>query len=225
MELGTGVVLFTPHGSGEERPDGALIIKFPWWRAPGTVGRLTIEGRRLDAPAPPLQAHIPEGYGEAGFQATGIIFPTEGCWQVTGRAGDAELTFVTLVMKIPFDLARATRLPEGLRYNGVRFDSLPAVQLVYGSPTITGELVVETTPGFPENLQAFLGLVKQSASVNGRPATCEQSQAELSQPAPGQTDAGALWWLADGFRYRLIHTGLSLSCHELIPIAESLSFR
>ncbi len=60
---------------------------------------MVIEGRRLDAPAPSLRAHVPEGYGETGFQSTAIDFPSEGCWEVTGRAGAASLTFVTLVVK------------------------------------------------------------------------------------------------------------------------------
>lgn len=78
-------------------PDGSLgQIKWAWYRyAPG---RLTIEGRRLDAPAPPLRAWIPDGYGDRGFQVSGLIFPTAGCWKVTGRVGDASLTFVTLVL-------------------------------------------------------------------------------------------------------------------------------
>ncbi len=50
-------------------------------------------------PAPPLRADIPEGYGLSGFQASGVIFPTEGCWEVTGRVGNVSLTFVTLVVK------------------------------------------------------------------------------------------------------------------------------
>lgn len=79
-------------------------MKFPWWRAPDVEGALTIEGRRLDADAPPdappLRAQIPDGYGQR-FQASGIIFPTEGCWEVTARSGDAELTFITKVVKVP----------------------------------------------------------------------------------------------------------------------------
>jgi hypothetical protein len=62
------------------------------------TGKLRIEGRRLDGPAPPLTADVPDGYGDAGFQASGIDFPTEGCWEVTGRVGSASLTFVTLVV-------------------------------------------------------------------------------------------------------------------------------
>jgi hypothetical protein len=60
-------------------------MKVGWWRT--TPGKLTIDGRRLDAPAPPLKASIPDGYGPTGFQATGITFPTEGCWEITARVG------------------------------------------------------------------------------------------------------------------------------------------
>lgn len=87
----SNIVVKTPE------PDGSIDAKFGWWR--GVPGTLTIEGRRLDATAPPLRSSVPEGYGEQGFQATGIIFPTEGCWEVTGHVGNASLTFVTLVLK------------------------------------------------------------------------------------------------------------------------------
>jgi hypothetical protein len=94
-----GKVVFKPGGPGSAVPeDGALAMKFWWWRL--VRGRLTIEGRRLDNPAPPLRSIIPDGYGEIGFQATGLVFPTPGCWEVTGRIGDKSLTFVTLVVKI-----------------------------------------------------------------------------------------------------------------------------
>jgi hypothetical protein len=77
--------------------DGSIEIKVPWWR--GVSGRLTIIGRRLDATAPPLSAWIPTGYGRKGFQSTAITFPTPGCWEVTGRVGDARLTFVSLIVE------------------------------------------------------------------------------------------------------------------------------
>jgi len=63
------------------------------------AGKLRIEGSRLDASAPPLVGHVPDGYGDSGFQSSGITFPTEGCWQVTGRVGEASLTFVVLVLR------------------------------------------------------------------------------------------------------------------------------
>jgi hypothetical protein len=77
--------------------DGSISWKLGWWRiAPGT---LAITGRRLDAPAPALGASVPEGYGTHGFQASGVDFPTEGCWEVTGTIDDGQLTFVAFVLK------------------------------------------------------------------------------------------------------------------------------
>lgn len=77
--------------------DGSLSTKFGWWRV--TPGTLAISGRRLDAPAPPLRADVPEGYGSSGFQASGVFFPTEGCWEITGIVGIATLSFVTFVRR------------------------------------------------------------------------------------------------------------------------------
>ena len=93
-----GTVVFRPGGPGFVTPDGALGMKFGWQR--GVVGQLTIEGRRIDSDAPPLRSEVPSGYGSSGFQSTYIIFPTPGCWEVTGRVGDASITFVTSVVKI-----------------------------------------------------------------------------------------------------------------------------
>jgi hypothetical protein len=33
-----------------------------------------------------------------GFQATSLVFPTPGCWEVTGRIGDKSLAFVIAVV-------------------------------------------------------------------------------------------------------------------------------
>jgi len=93
-----GEVVFRPGGPGFITNDGALGMKFPWQR--GVRGRLTIEGRRLDGDAPPLRSEVNNGYGDIGFQATYVIFPTPGCWEVTGRVADASVTFITRVVKI-----------------------------------------------------------------------------------------------------------------------------
>jgi cytochrome c2 len=68
--------------------------KVLWIRPQGTD--LVISGRRLDGAAPPLQADIPCCY-PTGFQATGLTFPTAGCWEVTAQAGEHTLRFVTEV--------------------------------------------------------------------------------------------------------------------------------
>ena len=95
-----GDVIMTRDDVG---PDGRLGMKFGWYRL--TNGYLTITGRRLDAPAPPASGlTFPGGYGLTGFNASGVIFPTEGCWQVTGRVGRVALTFVTFVIKGHCDL-------------------------------------------------------------------------------------------------------------------------
>ena len=95
-----GVVIITPDNV---QPDGQLGMKFGWYRL--TSGYLTITGRRLDAPAPPASGlTFPGAYGLTGFNASGVVFPTEGCWQVTGRVGGAALTFVTFVIKGRCDL-------------------------------------------------------------------------------------------------------------------------
>ncbi len=93
-----GRVIFKPGGEGFILEDGSLSMKWMWWR--GVRGKLTIEGRRLDATGPQLRSVIPEGYGDTGFQASGLTFPTEGCWEVTGKVGESSLTFLTLVVRI-----------------------------------------------------------------------------------------------------------------------------
>jgi hypothetical protein len=90
-------VVFRPGGPGFVLPDGALQMKFPWWRK--AQDKLTITGRRLDANAPPLRADIGES-SNIHMVPTYIIFPTVGCWEVTGKVGDTSLVFVTRVVKI-----------------------------------------------------------------------------------------------------------------------------
>jgi hypothetical protein len=70
-------------------------VKFPWWRV--AHGTLTVTTRRLDAPSAPLAADVPGGYGDTGFQVSGLNFPAAGCWQVSGAIGAGALTFVVNV--------------------------------------------------------------------------------------------------------------------------------
>lgn len=85
--------------------DGTIRAKVGWWVR--DLAKLSIVGKRLDRPAPPLRAFIPSGYGPSydigaslGFQPTGLTFPTVGCWRVVGKAGTARLTFVVKVTKL-----------------------------------------------------------------------------------------------------------------------------
>ena len=61
---------------------------------------LALEGRRLDAPAPPLDAApannaYHDDYGS--FIMTGGSIPTEGCWEFTAHYKGAELMYVVWV--------------------------------------------------------------------------------------------------------------------------------
>jgi hypothetical protein len=69
-------------------------IKVGWFRPAGAT--LEITGRRLVGHAPPLEAHVPCCY-PTRFQATGLYFPTQGCWEVTAKAAESELVFVVRV--------------------------------------------------------------------------------------------------------------------------------
>jgi hypothetical protein len=77
-----------PFRAGEEGN------KVGWFRPAGA--ELTISGRRLDGEAPPLQAEATCCY-PTRFQASGVYFPTEGCWEVTAEAEDRKLWFVVWV--------------------------------------------------------------------------------------------------------------------------------
>jgi hypothetical protein len=87
--------------AGRRYADG---IKVGWRKPSGTT--LSVAGRRLDGDAPPLEAEIPDGYAGT-FQASGLIFPTGGCWEVEAQAGESTLTFVNYVYP------RAFKPPEG----------------------------------------------------------------------------------------------------------------
>lgn len=93
-----GKFVFVPGGAGFTDRDGALGIKFGWFRhKPGT---LHVGGRRLDADAPPARAYMSDGYGNEGFQPVYLVFPTPGCWEITGGVGEARLSFVLRVERI-----------------------------------------------------------------------------------------------------------------------------
>jgi hypothetical protein len=77
--------------------DGSIGWKLGWWRI--DPGKLSISGQRLDAAAPALRAEVSDDYGDEGFVPSGVHFPSEGCWEVTGTLGNDSLTFVTLVLR------------------------------------------------------------------------------------------------------------------------------
>jgi len=74
--------------------------KFPVW--PLAAGRVSATAPRLDAPTPPgftSDFGTPEVASSLGFIASGLAFPSGGCWEVTYRVGEARLTFVVDVRR------------------------------------------------------------------------------------------------------------------------------
>jgi hypothetical protein len=69
-------------------------IKVGWFRPAGA--ELVITGQRLDGNGPSLEAEVPCCY-PTRFQDSGLYFPTEGCWKVTAKAADKELSFVVWI--------------------------------------------------------------------------------------------------------------------------------
>jgi hypothetical protein len=93
-----GRVVFEPGGPGFIEDDGSLGMKWAWERF--IEGPLSVGGRRLDGEAPPARSYIPFGYGNLGFQSTYLVFPTPGCWEITGGVAGRSLSFIVLVEKI-----------------------------------------------------------------------------------------------------------------------------
>lgn len=84
-------------GGYAEEVAGGIRVKVGWWR--GIEGQLSVSGRRVDAEAPELSVDVPDGYGDSGLQPTGLTFPTEGCWEITGSIADELVTFRVLVVR------------------------------------------------------------------------------------------------------------------------------
>jgi hypothetical protein len=57
-------------------------------------GELRVVGQRLDRAAPKLRADVPSGYGIVGFEPVALLFPSMGCWKVTGSIGDKRFVYV-----------------------------------------------------------------------------------------------------------------------------------
>ena len=102
-----------PHASTFASPGAIWYANeertlWAWWWGKRSVGdykvlwvrptgaQLKVTGRRLDGDASSLTAQIPDGYRHT-FQASGLNFPTAGCWEVLASADNAKLRFVVRI--------------------------------------------------------------------------------------------------------------------------------
>jgi hypothetical protein len=85
--------------------NGGYGQKVFWWRE-GYIWneepepKITVTGERLDASAQTFETSgATNAYASdiGSAMLTGVTFPTEGCWRVTGKYGNAELSFVVWI--------------------------------------------------------------------------------------------------------------------------------
>jgi hypothetical protein len=76
---------------------------------------LVVTGKRLDgdAPAIAIAGGVPAGSGDRVRMLIGVVFPTEGCWEVTAYHSGHSLTFVMWVD--PYDPVPPGR-PASLKF-------------------------------------------------------------------------------------------------------------
>jgi hypothetical protein len=162
----------------------------------------------------------PDGYGETGFHPSGLIWPGEGCWEVTARVGKESLTFVTLVARVPIDPLWLNWLPEGLVNDTTQLSLSPwSIREVYRSPDGSGEIITETTLGSREKPALYPGAVPGQVVVHGQPGLCIQGAIDEKGQWQAGADAAVLEWQEGEILYTIRQIGAGLRCEDLLKIA------
>ena len=140
---------------GSLKPDDfAYSNKLPWFRMHPAFsrddGQLIVTGKRLDGPAPSFTSTFESNFFKRDDDnATiigGISIPTFGCWEITGRYKDQELSFTVWV----------TRGPEEERPSGVDLTPNQAAQrrIHVDGATQAESLVYQVSPEIPPAAKA-----------------------------------------------------------------------
>jgi hypothetical protein len=162
----------------------------------------------------------PDGYGETGFHPSGLIWPGEGCWEVTARVGKESLTFVTLVARVPIEPLWPMWLPEGLVNDDTRLSPSPwSIQQVFRSADGSNEVILETTQGSRENDTLYPGAIPEQVVVNGQPGACVRGSADEQGQWQVEADGAVLEWEDGALSYSIRQTGAGLGCEDLLKIA------
>lgn len=87
--------------------DGTAQMKWPWFHKSTVVGEMSAKGRLvngnddtnvinlLESPNEAQAAGIPEG---VAVTVSYMVFPAEGCWEITATKGSESITFQTEVI-------------------------------------------------------------------------------------------------------------------------------
>lgn len=91
--------------------------KVAWLKPEGA--RLTqVTAERLDGPAPPFRALLPEGYEGFRYQASTLYFLAAGCWRLRAETDDGAVLEITVLVQPSRRFLRPPRcadLPEAVR--------------------------------------------------------------------------------------------------------------
>jgi hypothetical protein len=163
--------------------------KLPWFGIHSAFsredGQLTVTGKRLDGPAPSFTATFESNtFGRDDDYArimSGINIPTFGCWEITGRYRDQELTFTVWVTRGPeeestsgVDLTPAHAQPRRIDVDAATqakslvYKIIPVIPPTAKAARISGTVVLHaiiTTAGRARELQYVSGppLLAQAA--------------------------------------------------------------
>jgi hypothetical protein len=173
-----GVTTFKPGGPGFETRKGLLGMRFDWQLEPPSA--LQVEGRRLDATAPPLIVEL-DGTDDLFLRRSILLFPSPGCWEVTARTNLARVTFVTKVV-------RNGQPPAGVEGTVVDDRSRPVADVRVSSPSggyarsdAEGHFALERGPTVHFEAEGF------------RPTTRLPSDIEAESIVRLEPDSAAVW--------------------------------
>lgn len=210
-----GVVYFCPNCAGNISPDGHMSMKFWFYRT--MPGEVIFEGRRIGEAGEvdhlDSLGESADGYGETGFHPVGLVFPGQGCWEVTARIGETQMTFVTLVIWVPFDFLWPGWFPAGgLVFDGPDLSSYPNTFGLVFKTSENREIVLQTSQLQWEDTNQLS--VQESVKVGENEGICFINQGN-------ELTSGELKWSSGDLNYRIKFNGLDLTCNDLARMAGS----